>query len=264
MTLNARDLSDLRKAVALLERPGLAIRLTELVGRPVEKLIDALPRGISANIQETTRSILQGLLDSVVKTMRLEYRGVARNGAHRILAGLSGAVGGAFGAPALAVELPITTSFILRSIADIARSEGEDLSLLPARLACLEVFAFGGRKRADDAAETGYYAVRAALAKATSDAVKHIAEKGLTQEGAPAIIRLISALAARFGAVVSEKAAAQTVPVVGALGGATINVVFTSHFQGMARGNFIVRRLERGYGHDAIRAEYEAFAAAIE
>jgi hypothetical protein len=264
MTLSAQDLSDLTKAVALLERPGLAIRLTELVGRPVEKLVELLPKGLSANIQETTRGVLQGLLDGVVRTMNLEYRGGARNRTHKLMTGLSGAVSGAFGAPALAVELPFTTSLILRSIADIARNEGEDLRLLPSRLACLEVFAFGGRKRADDAAETGYYAVRAALAKSTSDAIKHIAERGMAQEGAPAIVRLISQIAARFGVVVSEKAAAQAVPVIGALGGATINVLFTSHFQDMARGNFIVRRLERSHGKDVIRSEYEALAAVHE
>jgi hypothetical protein len=58
---------------------------------------------------------------------------------------LSGAIGGAFGLTALAVELPLSTAIMLRSIADIARSEGEDLTMVESRLACLEVFALGGR-----------------------------------------------------------------------------------------------------------------------
>jgi hypothetical protein len=124
---------------------------------------------------------------------------------HKILSGVSGALGGAFGLPALAVELPISSSIILRSIADIARSEGEDITTLQARLACLEVFALGGRSDADDGAETGYFAVRAVLAKAVSDAAKHIAAKGLTEKGAPAIARLVTQLASRFGAVVSPR-----------------------------------------------------------
>jgi len=42
------------------------------------------------------------------------------------------------------VELPISTAMMLRSIADIAHSQGEDLEDMEARLSCLEVFALGG------------------------------------------------------------------------------------------------------------------------
>jgi len=45
--------------------------------------------------------------------------------------------------------------------------------------------------------------------------------------------------------------------VVGAFGGATINVLFIDHFQDMARGHFIVRRLERKYGHDEVEKKYK-------
>ena len=45
--------------------------------------------------------------------------------------------------------------------------------------------------------------------------------------------------------------------VVGAAGGALINTLFIDHFQDMARGHFVVRRLERVYGTDAVRAAYE-------
>jgi hypothetical protein len=36
------------------------------------------------------------------------------------------------------------------------------------------------------------------------------------------------------------------------------NLVFTSHFQRVARGHFIVRRLERVYGREAVKSAYEA------
>jgi hypothetical protein len=48
--------------------------------------------------------------------------------------------------------------------------------------------------------------------------------------------------------------------VVGGLGGATLNVLFMGHFQSMARGHFVVRRLERKYGADVIRGEYDRLA----
>jgi len=79
----------------------------------------------------------------------------------------------------------------------------------------------------------------------------------LSQHGAPAIVRLISQVATRFSIVVSEKAAAQAVPVVGALGGAAINSLFIDHFQDMGRGHFIVRRLERLHGQEEVRRLYD-------
>jgi hypothetical protein len=146
---------------------------------------------------------------------------------------------------------------MLRSIADIARNEGERIRLPEVRLACLEVFALGGRTRSDDAAEVGYFAVRAALARAVSEAAQYIAERGLVQEGAPVIVRFLTQVASRFGVAVSEKAVAQAVPILGAAGGAVINLLFIDHFQDMARGHFIVRRLERTYGAELVRAAYD-------
>jgi len=60
--------------------------------------------------------------------------------------------------------------------------------------------------------------------------------------------------------VVSEKAAAETVPIVGAAGGATINLLFINHFQSMARGHFMVRSLERAWGEKVVKKEYERIA----
>jgi len=61
----------------------------------------------------------------------------------------------------------------------------------------------------------------------------------------------------RFGITVSEKVVAEAVPVVGAVGGGAINLVFIDHFQDVAHGHFTIRRLERKYGGDVVREEYE-------
>ena len=169
---------------------------------------------------------------------------------------VSGALGGAFGLLALTVELPFSTTLMLRSIADIARSEGEQITDVRAKLACLEVFAMGGTRSEDDGAETGYFAVRAALAGALTEAAKYMTQHGLTGAGAPAIVRFLSKIASRYSIQVSEKAAVQAIPLIGAAGGATINLLFMDHFQNMARGHFIVRRLERTYGVEPIRERY--------
>ena len=180
-----------------------------------------------------------------------------RNGLHKIAATISGAAGGMFGLAALAIELPISTIIMLRSISDIARSEGEDISDIDTKLSCLSVFALGGKSASDDATESGYFAARTAMASAVSEAAKYLARKGAVDATAPAVVRLISLIASRFGIVVSEKAAAQAVPIIGAVAGAMINSVFIDHFQDMARGHFIVRRLEKKYGEEAVQLAYK-------
>lgn len=146
---------------------------------------------------------------------------------------------------------------MLRSIADIARSEGESLHSVDAKLACVEVFALGGPSVSDDGSEVGYFAIRAALSSAVADAARYFAIRGGARQGAPAIARLIAQIANRFGSTVTQKTAAQAVPLVGAVGGAAVNVLFINHFQAMAWGHFTVRRLERKYGAELVKRAYQ-------
>lgn len=260
MPLEPKDYDDLRHAVALLEKTRFIARLTHFAGQPIEKMIDTLPDGASERLQGVVRATVTRLLGMAIKTMGDRQHQEASPRIHKVAGGLSGAIGGAFGLTALAVELPLSTALMLRAIADIARSEGEDVASVESRLACLEVFALGGRSAGDDGAETGYYAVRAALAKALSEAAQHIAAKGLTDKSAPVLVRFIAQISSRFGALVSEKVAAQAVPIIGAAGGAAINLLFMDHFQETARGHFIIRRLERTYDAKTIRNAYREIA----
>jgi hypothetical protein len=173
-------------------------------------------------------------------------------------------VGGGFGLAALPVELPISTIIMLRSIGDVARSEGEDLADPESALACLQVFALGTRDGEANAAESGYFAARGLLAKSVAEAARFIAERGVLAEGAPVLVRFIAQIASRFGVVVTQKLAAQAVPVIGALGGAAVNYAFIDHFQEVARAHFVVRRLERRYGKSSVRAAYERFCCETE
>ncbi len=259
--LNNADQNDLALAVDLLENPSFAAKVTNLIGGPVERAITMLPDGLSEKLVSSTQKALSKALDLAVSSLDERYRGDPANGAHRVLTTVSGAIGGALGLMALTVELPISTTLMLRSIADIARSEGEQITDVHAKLACLEVFALGGTSQADDGAETGYFAVRAALAGAMTEAAKYLTQHGLTGTGAPAIVRFLSKIASRYSIQVSEKAAAQAIPLLGAAGGATINLLFMDHFQNMAHGHFIVRRLERAHGKEPVRDAYRQLAA---
>lgn len=256
-SLSGRDRADLQRAVAILEHPGLAARLSNTVGSPLERGMNLLPDSLAETVQEAAHKAISAALDVAVSTLADDRSRTSKEGAHKLLSGMSGALGGFFGAAGLVVELPLSTTLMLRSIAAIARSEGEALRAPETRLACLEVFALGGNSASDDAAESGYYATRIALAGVVADALRHLAEHGLAHRSAPALLRLIAAVAARFGVTVSQKAAVQWIPALGALGGASLNLLFMSHFQAMARGHFIVRRLEREYGSDLVQLEYE-------
>ena len=255
--MEKRDCNDLRTAINLLEKPGLSIRLINLLGYSIEGIIKALPRGIGQAIGNTATKAVRTAFYAALSTMDKKSHRRPFQWIHRAMVLVSGAVGGFFGLPGLIVGLPISTTMMLRSIADIARSEGEDLSSIDAHLACITVFALGGRSRGDNAAETAYYAVRAALTRTLSEAAEFIAERGMVEEGTPLVIRVMANLASRFGVIVTDKMAAEMVPILGALGGASINLLFINHFQAAARGHFIVRRLERKYGGEFVKKEYE-------
>ncbi len=251
------DTAALQRAVVTLSSPSLAIRLANVVGMPVERLISRLPAGMSAAVTRAASKAIERALNAALSTLDGGTGTEPANAFHKFACGASGAIGGFFGVPALVVELPVSTTLMLRSIADIARAEGEDINSVDTRLACLEVFALGGRSSADDSADAAYYAVRGALAAAVREAAEYVAGRGAASRGAPVLTRLIAQIASRFGTAVSEKAAAQAVPVIGAAGGAAVNILFLEHFQNMAAAHFTIRRLERRYGAAHVRDALE-------
>lgn len=296
--LSEADLAALRRSVRALEQPGLAARLSAAAGAPLDMIGRSLPAPVTEAVGRSTEAAMRGALRVALRTLPkvavapaagTAVEGVAAKAEgrlggllgsltgsstfnHKALAALSGAFGGAFGLATLAVELPVSTTLMLRSIAEIAREEGEDLDDPEGALACVQVFALGGRtdsaaggagSEGTGLADSGYFAVRAALAKTMAEAARYAGSKTLLDQSAPALIRFTAQIAARFGIVVSQKVAAQAVPVLGAFGGAAVNTAFMGHFQSMARAHFTVRRLERTYGPATVRAAYEVEKAAL-
>lgn len=262
--IESEDLKALSLAVEKLEKPGLTMQIVEKIGKPIEYGLQRLPEKAAQQIEKATGLALDKALDVAMQTMKAPSGTPSSNISHKAAAAVSGGVGGAFGLAALAVELPVSTGIILRSVADIARGEGESIDDPATRMECLSVFAMGGRSTSDDAAETTYFATRAALASQVKEAAKYVARQGtqtVSKEAAPPLVKLIASIASRFGMVVSEKAAAQLIPALGAAGGATVNVLFINHFQSMAEGHFTIRRLERKYGEECIRQQYETLVS---
>ncbi len=251
------DLNDLRAAKSKLEYPSLTARIAAVIGKPIETGFKLLPSNWHEKITDITQAALVKGLEFAVRTMGENEAKGSWDWLHKFLITSSGIAGGAAGLASLPIELPISTTIILRSIADIARSEGHDVSLLEVKLTCLEVLALGGKSTKDDSAGEGYWFVRAALAREISAAAAYIAEKGMAGKGGPPLVRLIAAIASRFSIAVTEEVAAKAVHIVGAVVGGGINYLFMDHFQEMARAHFIVKRLEKKYGTEIVERAYK-------
>ncbi|MGY8562739.1 EcsC family protein [Paracidovorax citrulli] len=268
----SKDWADLERAVALLESPTLTAKMANLIGSPLEFAVRKLPGVVSRRIHGAVEAALFKSAQAALWSMDNTPGKAASTRWHKAAAAATGALGGAFGFTSLFLELPVSTTIMMRSVADVARSEGFDLSEMGTRHACLEVFALGGNSGQDDASETGYYITRGF----TAEVMRHLSAElagaavggggvmiGLTpKEAGKWLAKIVEKVAARFGVVVTEKFAAQAVPVIGAVAGATLNTMFTDYYQDMARGHFIVRRLEKQYGYETVRAAYNQLAGA--
>jgi len=89
-----------------------------------------------------------------------------------------------------------------------------------------------------------------------NEAAKWVAKKSaeefaraLNEGTAPALIRLLAKVAARFEIVVTEKSAAKALPFVGAVFGAAINAAFNDHYSAVARYHFGIRALGKSTGN---------------
>jgi hypothetical protein len=253
------DLASMAGAVALLEHPGFVVRLADFLGVPIDIGFAMLPADWLDRIHKAARFALERGLSVAIRSLGEKDVNIeASRLRHKLVVAASGAASGAFGLAGLGIELPFSTTVMLRSIAEIARSLGSDLSKLDTRLECLSVLSMGSR---GSAGESGYWGIRMAMARGISEAVTFLGERGLVEEGAPPLVRLITSIAARYGMVVGEEAAARALPIVGAVGGATVNFLFMEHFQNVARGHFTVRKMERVYGSDAVRSLYNDIAS---
>ncbi|MBF0481773.1 MAG: EcsC family protein [Desulfovibrionaceae bacterium] len=239
----------------LLESRPLSIRICDTLGMPVDALMTLLPQKAVDSVQAVTRRCLDKALSVALKTLDREPLKPSRDRLHKGFVLASGFAGGLAGFAGLALEAPVATVAMLRSIADIARSEGARLNDPETMLECLQVFALSGGTRIEGALP-GYYAVRGLLSRNLGDAVAHLTTRTLAEESSAVLARFVASVAERFSVNITEKFAAQSAPLLGAAGGATVNYIFISHFQDIARGHFTVKRLEAAHGAAAVQEAY--------
>lgn len=257
--LSTEARAELEQAFTTLERSTFAAKLSRLTFGATDRAAKTLPAAIARIAEKAAAPALATALSVAVRTLGTGGRDtegpIARH-IHKAMVALSGATGGAAGLPGLIAELPLTTVLMLRRIAEIARRNGEDLADPAARLACLEVFALSGIGAAPEAVGSTYYAARVALHGTIARATRELSGAGGKLAGS-AFSGLVSKIAAKFGVNVTRLAATRVVPVAGAASGAVLNTLFMDHYQELAEAHFTIRRLERQYGADTVRAAYE-------
>lgn len=201
---------------------GVGMQVLAVIGGQAENVLKRLPDPVSDQLDNLT-----------FKALETSFNVAARSRAalpdqsdwlNTVVTMGTGAAGGLAGLPSAVAELPVTTTVILRAVQGIAAEHGFDLDEETTRLDCLQVFAAAGPLASDDGIDTSFLSMRLGLT-------------GATLQG------LISRVAPRLAAVLGQKLAAQTVPILGAVSGAAINYAFTSYYQDMARVTFGLRLL---------------------
>lgn len=270
----------LKEAVEFLERPGILIRTANKLGQPIEYLEKKLPAKARDLIHTATNNALQKALKTALLTIpdskqtrtfyESETAATKSNWLHVAGSAVTGAVGGLFGLPSLAIELPITTTLMLRSIAKNAKAFGANLNSPTTQLECLYIFSLCTPSSSTDATETSYYASRLGLSQLIKQAASFISAHSakeilhaLEQGSAPVLVRLIGSIASKFEIAVSEKVLSEAIPILGAAGGAVVNTVFTHYFNEAARYHFGIRKLEREYGADVVEKLYKGYAGSL-
>jgi hypothetical protein len=251
--LSAKQIKLITDAAQYLENPSLLMEMANLVGKPLEFFTKGINRITAGRMEDAVITALRTALTVAVSTIpagsttvgsqvedNLSEVGSRTPFWHKLSVAMTGTAGGLFGIAGFAVELPITTTIMLRSIAAIAKEFGEDLRDPEVRLQCLSVFCYGGPGKSDDAMESAYLTSRL----------------GLQTELTLALVNVIGRIAARFNVAVTEKMIAQSIPVLGAATGATINIAFMAHFNRVAHYHFGIRSLERQFGTEIVLSAY--------
>jgi EcsC protein family len=253
MSLSTEHLAHLSTAKALLANGSLSDKIGALFGVSVDSGYARLPQHWETQTaviaQDALLLCLRGMLTTLGGASSDIFPTLARFSAairtHERIAEL----------PGLALELPVSMMLLCRSVADIARANGERSEDLDTRLACLELFALGDARR--NAMGAGYFALRATLASPTAAAIDYLNNTLMVDEEDDALRGYIAVIAKHFREQIEIHVAAEASPGASTHYGSAVNLLLIDHFQDIARGHFTVRRLERVYGQHEVRATYD-------
>ena len=218
---------------------GPAIAVMTRLGGSLERSLAALPAGVRSRVGEITERALRAswtLADAGGRALPQ----AGRRGS-MVAAVASGAAGGAGGLATSLAELPVTVTVILHAIRAEAVAAGYDPADPAIRAECLKVFAAGSPVAADDGVDTSFLSAR------------------LTLTG-PALQQLIQRVAPRLATALSQKLAAQAVPVLGAAAGAALNAAYLRYYRELAAIRFALLRLSERHGVEPVLLAFTAAA----
>lgn len=219
---------------------GLMMKLVAAAGGQIENRMDLLPDRVKSRINAATSAALEAAYGLAERSLVGGGAGaMGGDRAHLALATLTGVLGGLGGLATALAELPVTTAVIFRAIQTIAAGHGFDPADPAVRAECLQVFAAGSPLPGDDGVNTSFLAARVTLT-------------------GPGLQRLIASISPRFAALLGQKLAAQTVPILGAVTGAGVNYTFMDYFQEMAHVRFGLMRLAEAHDKVAVAAAFRA------
>ncbi|MCH2093560.1 MAG: EcsC family protein [Rhodobacteraceae bacterium] len=227
LTVSAVGLEIDRLANVHRRAGGVGMSVLNLIGGQAENLLERLPD----TTKDQLESVTQRALETAMSAASVSHRVVParQTWLDKAVATGMGAVGGAGGLPSALVELPVTTSVLLRSIQGVALDHGFDPESDAIRKECILVFATAGPLAADDGADLAFLSARMTLTGAT-------------------VHGIISKVAPRLAAVLGQKLAAQTIPLIGAAAGAATNYAYISYYQEMAKVHFGLLKLSHETG----------------
>ncbi|MGD9295151.1 MAG: EcsC family protein, partial [Roseobacter sp.] len=178
---------------------GFGVDVLNMIGGKAEGLLDRLPAVARDGLQQATH---RALLHAVKAANQSRSIVPDQKGWLNAAVGAAmGAVGGAGGLPTALAELPVTTTLLLRVIQGVSREYGFDPAAENVQFDCVQVFSAAGPLEKDDGADLGFISARVTLTGVT-------------------VHRVIAGVSPRLAAVLGQKLAAQTVPLLGAVAGA--------------------------------------------
>ena len=269
-------------AIATLD-VGATTRLigaTEKLGGIAAK---ALPKWFKAGIEKALTPILTSANTMVAYSHAgtdptwANWIGARLSGQtfHKVAAAASGAIGGSLGPLTAVGDVIISTSLIMRSIQEIARDYGEDLSNPEALADCLSVLAMGGPRSDDDDLDSAFWNMRAGLKLGIREkVVLKAVETGLKTEtaqrvlGSQAVSEIIQSAAfkkiiERFGIATQAAFAEKAVPIIGGMAGALVNYQFLSYYQKMAHVLYRLKPIEERYEEGQVVSCYLRVVGAL-
>jgi hypothetical protein len=266
----------IQEAASFLEKPSALVKATDWLGKPLDKLQNCLPEPLQQLVKQALNHALKSALQAAIKTLPTTLTSQARSwdDAHELTRRIAwrhtaavtttGAIGGVLGTAALLVELPLTTSLILRSISSMAQEWGHDLRQPDVQLQCLYVFTLGSPKtNADDEMDAAYISARLAYHGLIRELASFISTHSLKdvlltlEKGSlPALVKFASLFVPALERTLLRGALSKGIPVISAVGSAALNAGFCQYFTRAARYHFGLMHLEAIHGAEAVHDHY--------